>query len=176
MSCLKVSHALLNVLDVGKLSKSLVSPNLLTLVAYPVLYVTVLVTGSFLSLNVLSSILKSRDCKVLIVGYHGACCIKVVYVTGGTVPILGPAGVVTAGSDALGMNNACSAGRSNLNVLDVGKLSKSLVSPNLLTIVAYPVLYVTVLGAGRSLCRYILCRVLKCSNGKVLVVSDNGAC
>ena len=74
------------------------------------------------------------------------------------------------------MNSVSCAGRSNLNVLNVGKLSKSLVSPNLLTIVAYPVLYVTVLGAGRSLCRYILCRILKCRNGKVLVVGYDGAC
>ena len=155
VSCLSVCHSDLNILNVGKLSKSLISPNLLTLVAYPILYVTVLIAGSCLSRYILCGRLKSGNCKALVVGDNSACCVKIVYVTVSTVPVLSPAGVVTTGLNALAVNSVSCAGSTESNRHLVCLNGAFSIKPSITAIGAIPVLSITELGTGRSLSLYV---------------------
>ena len=153
VSC--AGSAKLNILDIGKLSKSLVSPNLLTLVAYPVLYVTVLGAGRSLCRYILCGSLKSGNGKALVVGYNGACCIKIEYVAVSTVPVLKTTGVVTTGLNSLVVNSVSCAGSANSNRHLVCLNGAFSIKPSITAIGAVPVLNITDLGTGRSLSLYV---------------------
>ena len=164
----------LHVLDVGQNGQSLVGPNLLALVADPVLHVTVLGAGGSLGSDVLGRILQSGDNQVLVVGHDGALGISVEHIAVSAVPVSIHTGVVAAGLDSLVSLSAVLARGSDLNVLQVGQLSQSLVSPNLLALGAGPVLHVTVLGAGGSLGSDVVGRILQSGQNHVLDVGDLG--
>jgi hypothetical protein len=129
-----------NVLVVGKLGESLILPYLLTVLAVPVLDVTVLVAISCLSIYVNYVAAKLRDDYVLDVGNLSESLIGPYALTLVADPVLNDTGVVTAGSYCIHMYEKVATLSGDDYVLDVGKLSKSLILPYLLTGVADPVL------------------------------------
>ena len=143
-------------LAVGKSGKSLVNPVLFASVAVPVLYVTVSVAIGSSSLNVSNVALAgSGKDYVLDVGKLGKSLIGPNLLAIVAYPVLNVTVHVASGSLSLEVNEIALAGSGKDYALDVGKLSKSLVSPNLLAIVAYPVLDVTVVVASGSLSREV---------------------
>ena len=110
-----------NVHTVGNLSKSLISPSCTTVGAVPVCYVTVSGTGRCLSRN----------------SYDSVSCIG--------IGELATCHTVSIAGEHVSVSNF-----RNDNVLLVGKLSKSLISPSCTTVGAVPVCYVT--GSGTGCC------------------------
>ena len=137
------------VLSVGKLSKSSVGEYSVTLGAEPVLNVTGLVASGSYCLNVLDSC-GAADDNVLVVGKLSKSLILPYLLTGLTVPVLNVTVLVTVSLGSLNVNNlAAKCGKDY--VLDVGKLSESLILPYLLTGVADPVLDATgVMATGSN--------------------------
>ena len=174
LNCVKVNNLTAKcgkdyVLDVGKLGESLILPYLLTLVAYPVLDVTVAVTISSLCLEVNNLAAKCGKYYVLDVSELLKLCILPYQLTAVTYPVLDVTVVVTTGLNCVKVNNLTAKCRKDY-VLDVGKLSEFLILPYLLTLVAYPVLDVTVAVTVGSLCLEVNNLTANCGKYYVLNV------
>ena len=135
------------VLGVGQLSQGLILPILLTIGAIPVLDVTLLVAGGILSLHVLQILAAGggQD-HVLGVGQLSQGLILPVLLALGAEPVSDLAVVVASGLDGLESDHFAALSGDD-DVLGVGQLSQSLVSPEALALGAEPVLDVTVVVA-----------------------------
>ena len=139
------------VLTVGKLSSGLIGPNLLTLVAGPVLIVTGIVASGSYSVHVNNVTAKLGENYVFNVGKLCASLVGPNLLTLIADPVLNVTDVVARGSNCLDVSEEGATCCGNYNVLNVGNLSASLISPNALTVVAYPVLNGTgVVTAGSN--------------------------
>ena len=170
------------VLDVGELGESLVGPNLLAVVAYPVLNVTVVVTACSNSIEVNKLGVLNGKLYALLVGNSGESLVGPCSSANGAVPILDVTLGVAGGSNSLnvldgvisigvgelvavfavcvtGIGVLVSNGSGN-NAVFIGALSKSLVGPHFVALGAVPVLNVTCFATGGSLCLYVLNSVL----------------
>ena len=144
-------------LDIGELSKSCVSPNLLTLVADPVLDLTVIVTAGLDSFTMYKKVAAlSGKSNVLDIGKLSKSLILPYLFTLVADPVLDAAVVVATCLNSRHMYNVALAGSGKNYILDVGKLSESLILPYLLTSIAYPVLDVTVVVTTGSNCIEVL--------------------
>ena len=137
-----------NALEVGELGKSSILPYLLALVTVPVLDVTVLVTVSCNSIYVVNLAAGSRKNNALDVGELSESRVGPNLLTVLAEPVLNVTGVVASGSNCVEVNNISVAGSGKNNVLYVGELSKSLILPYSLAVVADPVLDVTLVVAA----------------------------
>ena len=113
-----VSYRKLNVLVVGKLSKSLVLPYLLTGLAVPVLNVTLVLTAGSNSVNVNNLAAKSGNDNVLAVGNLEKILVSPNGLAVVAHPILGVAKVVTAGFNSFKVNKVLVHASLSLNYVD----------------------------------------------------------
>ena len=99
------------------------------------------------SLEVYQVGMSSRQNNVHAVGQLSQCLILPDLLTMFTVPVLDVTVLIAVGGNSLNMDDFA-ANSGNNNVLNVGQLGQSLVSPNLLTFVADPVLDLAVIVAA----------------------------
>ena len=134
--------------SVGKLSESCVSKYCLTLYTVPILLRTILVAGRLNLINVNYVLCVVRNGEVESVGKLCESCVCKYCITLYAVPILLRTILVAGSLNLINVNYVVNVVRY-YNTESVGNRSKSLIGPYTLTVFTYPVLYVTVLVAGR---------------------------
>ena len=156
LNCLKVNNIMLScredyVFDVCELSESLVLPYLLAGFAVPVLNVTFSVACRSYCLNVNYFAADCRNYYVLDVCELCKSLVSPYLLAVVAYPVLDVTIVVASGLYCVKVNYFTANSGKNY-VLDVCKLCKSFILPYLLTVVAYPVLDVTIVVASGLYC------------------------
>ena len=162
-------------LGVGDLGQSLVSPELLTLGAVPVLDVAIVVASRSNSLEVSDSAAGSGQDHALGIGDLSAGLVSPEAIALSAVPVLNVTVVVASGLNSLEVNQL-SAGSGQDHALGVGDLSAGLVSPEAFAIGAMPVLNVTV-GVAAGLNSVKMYNILSTGGGNNnhLDIGEHGA-